>query len=427
MRNSPNTAVSLEAIAYIQDDPFIDEMVKLIEKLRLLGDYGTKAIHESGLQECINNRFKTNFTLIVDNVPYVNAAVEIPQVSANHPFYGLLQWGREDNIGRLLVSLGKGGHRLGKVDMQKLELGGVYSKIPADIYLTTGLLKDKTITPREVIAIICHEVGHFYFYCLHLTNATMANFVTNAIAAECHGARNDQERTVIIEKGATILGIDGVKVQPLLSQKEEDITKTLQVLYIEHVWNNLRSETGAGLYELRANEQMADYFTARLSLGVELTTSLEKMWRGRRETASRNTLLMANVLTSTMLLALSITGVGLLFILEQTLMAQSPDIGLYDDPKQRIETTRRYVIQALKDDRFAKNKNTKQLLEDIDKIQKVVDRIQDVPTVTEWLVRKLNKRAKSISNTVQTQKEIEALLYNDIYVNAAKFAQLSKS
>lgn len=429
MRISTKTAVSLEAIAYIQNDPFIDEMVKLIEQLRLLGDYGTKAIHESGIQDCINKRFKTNFTVMVIDSAGLDAAISVPPISANHPFYALFPKRRRNTIGDLLVNVGEKGNRIGKIDLSKLELSGVYSKIPTTIILTAGLLKDKNITPRQLLGAIAHEIGHFFFYLFHLTNATMSNFVTNAIAAECAGANSDDERTMILEKGSRILGVDGVKINTLLTSKEEDVSKTLQVLYIDNVWNNIRSETGASLYEIRANEQMADYFASRLGLGADLIMGLEKMWRGNglRFMAQRRQLILANVIVASMKLALSLTGVGLVFLLNDVLNANSPDVRRYDTPKQRIEMMRQYVIQALKEDRFNKDKNSEQLLKDIDELQKVADRIQDVPTVTEWLVRRLNKRARSISNTVQTQKEIEALLYNDIYVNAAKFAQLSKS
>ncbi len=58
-----------------------------------------------------------------------------------------------------------------------------------------------------------------------------------------------KERTLIIEKGLRVMGIDGVGVREFLTQTPEQISTTMQSLYINQTSNQLRSETGFGMYE----------------------------------------------------------------------------------------------------------------------------------------------------------------------------------
>lgn len=422
-----NTSVSMEFMNVIRDDPFIKEISTCINKLKMGNDYGSQAVLDSKIAQSINDRFGINVRVVViDDDPYY-AGIEIPPLTKTHPFLNYVN--RPGNIvGDLLSQLGPRASRVGTVDLVNLKCDGVFSKIPTTIFVDTTLFKSEGFETKHLVAIICHEIGHLIFYYYHLLNSTVANFVTCAIASGIEVAKNDGERKIVIEKGLKVLGVDGVKVGSLLSNTEAQNAADLQAIYISNTKDYLRSETGYSIYELRTSEQMADYFASRLNQSVNLAQGLDLIWRkiGVRATIPKSALMIETAISATLMLGKSVLslGVAVPYIYNTILKQEGVDARIYDTPKQRIEMFKRYVVQDLK----KRNKHDmafyRETINQFDELSKIADQLNDYPTLTQWLARKIIPFARLGKSQVDIQKNIEELLYNEVYVLAARFQTL---
>lgn len=423
-----HNSISMEYMEIRPNEPFVQPALDAISYLKM-SDLTTKDVVESKLIDIINDRFKTNFTLKVIDDNEVNAWVEIPPLTTDHPFMALLPT-RANTTGRFVAGLGPNLSNIGGVDLDSCTVSGVFCKIPIIIGLNKGTIMHPKFNARKVLAIILHEVGHYIGYCYFLLNTTAANFVTAAIVNDVSGATNDKQRLMYLKKGAEVLGIDGVKAEEMLTQDKKQMATTLQAVYISTHRTWIRNETGAGIYNLRANEQIADWFATRFNFGVDLAESLVIMNResGSRASIPVSTLRTANTIATIMYAAITVFGLGLpaLWFMLVTGDSSPKAISLYDNPKQRLETLRKYLIKDIRDLGPENTALMKELLTKYDKLSQCIDATSDVPTVKDWLRDKLFTRHSSMNQEVAYQKQIESLLYNEAHVTAAKFHEQLK-
>lgn len=414
------TAVSLEHLSYQADDPVVGELVSAITRLRLDGTYTTKAVNESNIAEIINKRFGLNTLFKVYKSTELNAYAEIPHIDGNHPFFQVYTANR---MGRLISELGVMGKNVGTIDLDKAKCGGIFNRIPVEIGVSSGLLSCRNMTSRQVVSILLHEIGHLFFYYLYLLHDTLGNYVSNFVAAKVAGASNDNERRVIITKGAEILGIDNVSVETVLQHTPEQVAGILQTIYIANTRNTIRSETGTYLYDKRACEQLADWFAGRFGMTTDLAHALSVMYRGQ---SPRSSIIATRALVGSLLVAgtLLTLGLGFLVVLWIAESGKCDDIRIYDKPKERLETLRRYHIQNLKDG--ANKEQLKTLLDEIKELDKIIDKIHDEPSLSYYLATKVLPFTKSVKNQIEFQKQVESLLFNDVYIRAAQFKTLSQ-
>lgn len=427
--NEENLVVSLEYMKLFENDPTIGKLITAVDKLRMGGDLGTRAVKESQISEMINDRFGTNVTLIVTKGYFMGAAVELPPLTNDHPFYNLINPTRGNDTGRLLSTFGERGQRIGKINLDTGKLSGVFNKIPSDLIVDESLLKDMRFTTRNIIAIILHEIGHVFFYYYFMLNTTLATFITAKVAAEAAGAKNDNERKVIFDKGAKILGIDGVSVTTMLGQDATTNATELQAIYINETRNYLRSETGYSLYEIKTNEQLADYFPSRFGLSYDLADGLEKIYRysGNRATIPSISNTITNVTVVLMGLTAAAVTMGIaipaLLLMLNAGVSNSTNnlLSTYDRPKDRIDGIKKNLIQELKQAESLNKKQLTSLIEQVDKLSAISDRLFINETLTDYIANRVIPFSKNVKKQIEFQKTIEDLLYNEIFVKAAKF------
>lgn len=427
--NEEKLVVSLEYMKLFENDPTVSKLITAIDKLRMGGDLGTKTVKESQISELINDRFGTNVTLIVTKGYFLGAAIEMPPVTNDHPFYNLINPTRGNDVGRLLTNFGERGQRIGKINLDTGKLSGVFSKIPSDLIVDESLLKDMRFTTRNIVAIMLHEIGHVFFYYYFMLNTTLATFITTKVAAEAAGAKSDTERKVIFDKGAKILGIDGIGVTTMLGQDATTNATELQAIYINETRNYLRSETGYSLYEIKINEQLADYFPSRFGLAYDLADGLEKIFRytGNRATIPKISNTITNI--SVVVLGLTVAAVTLgaaaplmLLLLNGAVYDSANNLlSTYDRPKDRIESIKKNLIQELKQAESLNKKQLLSLIEQVDKLSAISDRLFLNEKLTDFIANRVIPFSKNVKKQIEFQKTIEDLLYNEIFVKAAKF------
>ena len=409
---------SMEVMA-LQHDDFGLKLTHIVERLRLDGTYSTKAIKESGLKELIFDRLKMNVDVHIVESPSINAAIIPPSLNSSHPFDQYFSGFHVADMGRLVAELGDRGHRIGKVDFDKVVLSGVLTKIPHPTYLTSGLLRSK-LTDREVAAILLHELGHGMTYMYFLLNVTIASVITNAVVNAAFNKDGDREREVIFERGARILGLDNVQATGFRGQTKDQAKAALQALYIDHDITWLRSETGCNLYEAKSCEQLADQMVAKFGFGADLATALDKMFGNTRSGVFSNMVKIA----AEAAIWLSVVGI---VVMPVFLLTVDPGdlISPYDNPKDRIKYIRKHLIQELKNIDVVPKETQKKLLSDIDKIEKIAERHGPDESIMQYLQRRFLMPVREVKRLQDQQKDIEDLLYNDAFVAYAKFKQLT--
>lgn len=422
-----NLMTSLELMSF-QNDDFGDKLVKAIDRLRLEGSYGSKSIIDSGIEKLIKDRFglDINFNVIRSN--FIKAAVESPPLSKEHPFDQIFSANYLDNsMGRLISNIGDKANRIGSVSLKTGRLTGIFTSINHHMVVSDSVFSSGLFSSREIAAIILHEIGHPITYYYFLLNTVMGSFITAYIANAANKAKDDKERKVIFTKGARVLGIDGVAIEPLLTNTPEQNANTLQTLFINNTYNELRSETGAALYEAKVCEQLADMFAVKMGFGVELATGLEKIHRGSTPKTPKAYLFALKAISEVTLRTLQMASFGLLTpMIQMSLMSKPFDdlVSPYDNSKDRITYLKRHLIQELKNTNEVSPEFTKQLISDIEKIQTVINKVEPYESVVNYLQKKLLPFGRRVKSEQDLQKDIEGLIYNDVFVQAAKLGAM---
>lgn len=424
--NMNRVVPSLEFMPYQHDD-FGNQLVTKVEWLRLEGTYSSKAIDQSGIAELINKRFDSNITFKIFRNNKFDAYVTYPSLTSNHPLEQVFSKA-SNTAGRLLVALGEEGKSIGKVDLVKSKLSGVYSKIPATVWISDTMFGASGLTAREIAAAIAHEIGHFVTYCYFLRNTTMGSFVTTQIAATAAGAKSDKERALIFRDGAKILGIDDVAIEPLLQQTAEQNAATLQTLFIRDTRNLLRSETGASVYEAKSSEQIADGFAVRFGFGKDLALVHSKLGNGEvyRVSGSRLAVLKAVADVGVGVAKIATLGKIMPRIQESLLKYPNDLISPYDRDDQRVRLIKQSLIQLVKEADPNKKEFVDKLISDIESTEKIEKTMKYQESVSAYLQQKLIPFYGKLRREQELQKTVEDLIYNDMFVNAAKIKALGE-
>ena len=413
---------SLEIIDY-QGDNFYKQLKEAISKIRTNPELTTRVVFESGIEQLIFDRLGMRIELAILNDPEPNAAISIPPVDKNHVFVRPFTQYGENSFGRVISYFDSDKSRIGTVDIHKVRVGGVFSQIPLNLYINTGHF-NPAFTDGEIAATILHELGHGFTYFFYLLHSTLCNYISAYTASAVAGANGDKERTLIIEKGLRVMGIDGVGVREFLTQTPEQISTTMQSLYINQTSNQLRSETGFGMYELRAVEQMADWFAAKFGAGLESATLQEKLMREGRLLRLENTARSRVGFLTAIMYGVYIIQFSIPFPKFLSEITYDDTISKYDNDADRIKYMRQALIEELRDAKLPDEARDR-LVKTIDGMKAVEIRTRkDTDTfsksVAQYLRGVLIPNYRRNVKNVELQKTLEEAMYNDSFVFHAK-------
>lgn len=413
----------------LQEDTFFDDLKAVVNKIRQDDKFTTKTVFESGLERVIFDRLKMSIEVVIVDRPNVNAAIELPSMDRNHIFFRALTNSFPNDVGKAISYFQDDKMRIGSVNIQTVTLGGIFQRIPLRMFLYRGLFNPR-INDGEIAATILHELGHgftFFFYLLH---SAMANFISCKTATDIVGASGDKERVIILERGMRCLGLDGVGVQELLTQTPEQIATSIQALYINSTLSQLRSETGFGMYELRASEQLADWFAAKFGAALESATLQDKlMHEGKAMMLANTARSRAGVLTA-VFYGVYIIQFSIPFPKFFSEIFYDETISRYDDDADRIKYMRQALIEELQNSVLPEDAR-KKLIKDIDAIKVIEKRVRkDKDTfgrsIAVYLKNKLIPNYRRNVSNIELQKTLEEAMYNDSFVYAAKLKGVEK-
>lgn len=434
-------SVATEAIDF-QDGSFFNELVNALNAFPRAERSDQKsagwATLEAQMEKIIlkNIGVKVNFTFsadgeqsIVASVPDWTHVFSISQVGtvsnpeATHRFYA--------KIGKEMKSC---------VDLKKSFISGSLAKeLSINIDIHRAMLYGKAFgyefTDEEIVAIILHELGHFFTQMELLDRSVSTNQVLAELSRNLFNEKEPSKRETIIKAAGKELHMDRSVVQSISNSDDSTVT----TVFLTTGMKNIRTQSGHSFYDMNTWEMLADQFAARHGAGKHLFSGLHKLlqWMPDMSMESRASFYynqIASVVSGMILLgaggAFLVSGsiliglVGILLGITGVLNThESWNEPTYDNDYSRLKRIRNQHMQAVK---LALGRKKTQftttfvssLNADIAMMDKVLESGRDQPTAMAKLYAFFSANEANRQANTAFQKELEGLAHNDLYAKA---------
>lgn len=412
-------SLGLEAVAYQSGRLFID-LTAAVAQLRKADVLNTESISKAEIPEIV--KLHTNMRISFDVAPNLNlgAYIQLPAIDTNHPFVSNHWRGMSDDVGVSLIRA-LGGQMHGSVDKLNCKVSGVYKDIQGDVVMGNGLIRDSSFSDAELASIIMHELGHLFTYFEYLGTVVMSSHVVGGIAKSMYGIDSYDKRLDTLKEADQILGVDTLNREAIASSPTPKGRSLMaQAIYLSTLAAKSRSDTGLNVYEMRSCEQLADQFVTRHgSGGRDLATALDKMYR---KFWSRSAMSTAEyTIWEITKLILFIGGLFIFpVILTIYVLVVNPARKIYDDPAARLKFIRQQMVDSLKDKTLTDIRRS-QILSDIDAVGVLEANLDDKRSLFELFWTTIMPSGRTALSQEATQKQVEALINNELFVAASKF------
>lgn len=418
--------VSLEAaVAFQVSNIFRMELTNAIEESRASGKLDTDRI-----SEIIRKHTNLSVKIGQDMSLVPNAYVIPPKIDKNHPLVN--EWRRafNSNVDGTNAINFSNGNAFGSVNFETGKVGGVFTKLSSEIWLTKGALTGYgqiNLTSGEIAAMMIHEVGHIITYFATLGQTFRTAFILDGFVREALKVNDVEERYKLIrhfEKETDVTISDKARVA------ESDNAGSITTVVLSDIVDASRSHYGTTLYDMRSWESLSDQYAARMGCAGELATALDKLYGVYEPMYYRGTfkylmveigkLLGLFLLITANALLLNIIGLVIIFVY----LSASPHQREYDNPHERLVKLRNELIAQLKDKNIAKERSAT-LLTDIEAINRALESVKDRHSFFEkfWLVvSPYTRRQVKMGKEIQ---ELEQMVNNEIFVEAARLKKLA--
>ena len=396
-----------------QGTKFFDELTQIF------ADYKSKVIEKHQLTELLVKSIKkhTNLSVTVSidpsfsiNAVAFGAQFDIANLMWPEFYQGLEQW--QEYMKRPLNGTE------GWIDTAKGRVGGVFAEYKHRLTITNGLLK---INPDEIAAIVLHEVGHLYTMLYYIGHIALSNIIVTQAARDALNNKDVSIRRKIINQATKYLSVEDMvpigdlEMSPIWNSQDGIETLILNAFRERH-----KSTTGTDLYDIRACEQLADQYAVRHGAGLALATALTKFEGSGGGNIGR---LFNQILLNVIEIVMSILSFGIWFVLAVICNTISPYTE-YDDPKYRLRRVAQDMIDRIKRMPLTREDKAK-LIADYEKVKKIeANRQGTTYSLAFRFAYMVSKNTRLTHKQQETQKLIEDLLFNPLYVSHAKLQNL---
>jgi hypothetical protein len=333
----------------------------------------------------------------------------------------------------------------GWVDEATGQVGGVFSDYPSSLYLNFNGLAEVGLSPREIMAVILHELGHFFYGCWVSSNIDTSNQIINN-ALKKASSKKDAERIEFVfrEIQKNNKSLPDKLLDDLTSKNPIVAGRGLMTILGEVGFSQLENAK----YDNTAFEQMADNFATRFGYGTELVTALHKVggevsFVSEMFSSIALTYRAAEALAkSFFLIRLLISGVNSIFMAEVVygaiisvintfffaylLLGGAGEAGrsyTYDDFPVRYKRIRLQLVELIKQKDLT-NKDIKALIDKIEMISKTIGRGETYRGPLDFLFNTLNPKDRRAKNSIERQQAIEALFGNELFVKSLELKSM---
>ena len=193
----------------------------------------------------------------------------------------------------------------------------------------------------------------------------------------------------------------------------------LEVILVTRFFRQLKTRSDTSYYDVRNAEQLADTFAVRMGAGLELAKATHKINKQNKVYGERS--FFVHILAQTANLLKS-KKEGDYKIREILLTMNQPKN--YDDPKDRISFIKFQLIEDLKHIPRGDNVSRKDIVESIKNLDEILKGINPRRSLLTYIHQTFTKVGKSAVKQESQQKQLEEMLYNNLYYQSAKLKTL---
>ena len=400
-----------ESIAF-QNTTFFDELTLAFDEVKKLkeADVGdSEPIYR--ISKIIKNHTNLNITIDAEND--YPPCIDIPNIDRNNPLINAAQRAIVNSTDGLTMIESSNEVLHGTVNIKTAKVSGVFSDIKAKMYLGKAFIQGNKYSSQELAAITLHEVGHLFTYFEFITRTVRTNQVLAGLSKILDGSENQEKREVALLSAKKALKLDKLD----LSQLKDVNTKTTQVVLIDALVKETRTELGYNLFAESSWEYLCDQFSARHGAGVHLATALSKIYKSQYNISYRS---LAVYLAVEMIKVILISNLAFLGILFLVVMLDSQDGGGYDLPSARLKRIRDQATQYLKNKQIS-DVERRRILDEIESIDKLLAEMTNRKQLFTYIHEFFSKRTRDERAYRKLQYELEDIAMNDLYVKAAEF------
>lgn len=400
-----------ESIAF-QNTTFFDELTLAFDEVKNLKetDVGdSEPIYR--ISKIIKNHTNLNITIDAEND--YPPCIDIPNIDRNNPLINAAQRAIVNSTDGLTMIESSNEVLHGTVNIKTAKVSGVFSDIKAKMYLGKAFIQGNKYSSQELAAITLHEVGHLFTYFEFITRTVRTNQVLAGLSKILDGSENQEKREVALLSAKKALKLDKLD----LSQLKDVNTKTTQVVLIDALVKETRTELGYNLFAESSWEYLCDQFSARHGAGVHLATALSKIYKSQYNISYRS---LAVYLAVEMIKVILIANLAFLGILFLVVMFDSQDGGGYDLPSARLKRIRDQATQYLKNKQIS-DVERRRILDEIESIDKLLAEMTNRKQLFTYIHEFFSKRTRDERAYRKLQYELEDIAMNDLYVKAAEF------
>lgn len=400
-----------ESIAF-QNTTFFDELTLAFDEVKNLKetDVGdSEPIYR--ISKIIKNHTNLNITIDAEND--YPPCIDIPNIDRNNPLINAAQRAIVNSTDGLTMIESSNEVLHGTVNIKTAKVSGVFSDIKAKMYLGKAFIQGNKYSSQELAAITLHEVGHLFTYFEFITRTVRTNQVLAGLSKILDGSENQEKREVALLSAKKALKLDKLD----LSQLKDVNTKTTQVVLIDALVKETRTELGYNLFAESSWEYLCDQFSARHGAGVHLATALSKIYKSHYNISYRSLAVYLAVEMIKVILIANLAFLGILFLM---VMFDSQDGGGYDLPSARLKRIRDQATQYLKNKQIS-DVERRRILDEIESIDKLLAEMTNRKQLFTYIHEFFSKRTRDERAYRKLQYELEDIAMNDLYVKAAEF------
>ena len=400
-----------ESIAF-QNTTFFDELTIAFDEVKNLKetDVGdSEPIYR--ISKIIKNHTNLNITIDAEND--YPPCIDIPNIDRNNPLINAAQRAIVNSTDGLTMIESSNEVLHGTVNIKTAKVSGVFSDIKAKMYLGKAFIQGNKYSSQELAAITLHEVGHLFTYFEFITRTVRTNQVLAGLSKILDGSENQEKREVALLSAKKALKLDKLD----LSQLKDVNTKTTQVVLIDALVKETRTELGYNLFAESSWEYLCDQFSARHGAGVHLATALSKIYKSHYNISYRSLAVYLAVEMIKVILTANLAFLSILFLM---VMFDSQDGGGYDLPSARLKRIRDQATQYLKNKQIS-DVERRRILDEIESIDKLLAEMTNRKQLFTYIHEFFSKRTRDERAYRKLQYELEDIAMNDLYVKAAEF------
>lgn len=320
------------------------------------------------------------------------------------------------------------------IDLQKAKVTGIFSEPSVPIFMGYMSMMGMKLTAREVVAILAHEIGHCFTAMELAFRTARTNQILSAIS-KAHASGDKGKYQYVLKISEDVMNLKTGVLDEALETKDGITALTITMGEIEKQ-NHKDSIMGNTTYDVSSFEALSDNFAARLGLGKELATGLEKIYRayGAMEYNLKARIIITIfdyfTLNTILFLPLIMTGgifsafFGITFILQIYSRLDGRDHNnVYDKLTTRYKRVKEQIITYIKDVKLPP-KDAQRAIESIEHIDKMMAEVSEYKGFIPIIFNLIDPASRASLKAKDVQGKLEMLAANDLYVKAAKIRTL---